>query len=114
MTCACGQPLLAPQSRQRGICERCWMATGNPPSVPIFTGDPGCWRSQLSPSSTVSEVHIDWSDANHWNRGRRQPCRICGKPSVLLDDAKRPCHKKCVQDAVTNRRHLKAVPRSAA
>jgi putative DNA primase/helicase len=115
MTCACGQPLLAPQSRQRGICEHCWFATGNPSSVPVFTGDPECWRSHLplSPSSTVGVIvgviHIDWSDADHWNRGRRQPCRICSKPSFLLDDAKRPCHKKCVEDAVANRRHLQVV-----
>ena len=112
MTCACGQPLLAPQSRQRGICERCWIAAGNPSSAPAFTGDPERWGSRLSPSpaSTVAVVRIDWSHANHWNRGRRQPCRICSEPSSLLDDAKRPCHKKCVEGVVANRQHLKAVP----
>jgi hypothetical protein len=24
-TCGCGNPLLAPQSKQRGICESCWL-----------------------------------------------------------------------------------------
>ena len=52
-------------------------------------------------------LSLDWSDLDHWGGGRRQPCRTCGKPSILRDDAKRPCHKKCVEDAL-NRRHLEA------
>jgi hypothetical protein len=55
-------------------------------------------------------VHLDWSHPDYWNQGRRQPCRICGKPSYLLDDAHRPCHKRCIEEAVRDRRHLKAVP----
>ena len=39
------QGLWAPQSQQRGICERCWIDAGNPTSIPAFTGDPECWRS---------------------------------------------------------------------
>ena len=53
-------------------------------------------------------VHLDWSNPDHWNYGRRQPCRICDRPSFLRD-AKRPCHKKCVEDALANCQHLKAV-----
>jgi hypothetical protein len=55
-------------------------------------------------------MQLNWSHPDHWNRGRRQPCRICGKPSFLLDDAGRPTHKRCIEEAVSNRRHLKAVP----
>ena len=54
-------------------------------------------------------THLDWSSPEHWNRGRRKPCRICRKPSYLLDDAGRAAHKACIEDAVTNRRHLKVV-----
>jgi hypothetical protein len=93
--------------------EARWTALqhGNPPSAPIFTGDPECWRSRLSlpPSSTVGTVHIDWSHSNHWNRGRHQACPICSDPSFLLDDLARPAHKACVEDAVMNRRHLHVV-----
>jgi hypothetical protein len=110
VTCLCGQPLLAPQSQQRGLCERCWIDAGNPPSHPAFTGDPECWRSQLpSPALAGDVVRLDWDHPDHWNRGRREPCRLCGKPSFLLDDAGRPCHKTCIEQAVGNRRHLKAV-----
>ena len=60
-------------------------------------------------------THLDWSSPEHWNHGRRKTCRICRKPSYLLDDAGRAAHKACIEDAVTNRRHLKAItsgPRS--
>jgi len=54
-------------------------------------------------------THLDWSSPEHWNHGRRKPCRICRKPSYLLDDSGRPAHKACVEDAVMNRRHLTVV-----
>lgn len=41
--------------------------------------------------------HLDWSDAAHWNGGRRDPCHLCGMPAFLLDDAGRPAHKTCVE-----------------
>jgi hypothetical protein len=50
-----------------------------------------------------------WSHTTHWNRGRHQPCRLCGNPSFLLGDIARPAHKVCVEDAVMNRRHLQVV-----
>jgi hypothetical protein len=111
MTCLCGQLLLAPQSRQRGICERCWIAAGNPASHPAFTGGPGCWRSQLpAPAPADAAVHLDWDHPDRWNRGRHEPCHLCGRPAFLLDDAGRAAHKRCVEGAVENRRHLKAIP----
>lgn len=54
-------------------------------------------------------MHPDWSHPNHLNYGHRQPCRLCGNPSFLLDDLARPAHKVCVEDAVMNRRHLQVV-----
>ena len=47
---------------------------------------------------------IDWSQ-NHWNYGRREPCHLCGQPSMLTDDARRPAHKACVEHAAGLREH---------
>ena len=40
--------------------------------------------------------HYDWSDRSHWGGGRRRPCRVCGRPSFLLDHLGLPAHKVCV------------------
>lgn len=49
----------------------------------------------------------DWGDRQHWNGGRRQPCRYCGKPSFLLDHELRPCHKVCYQARLDKEAGLK-------
>jgi hypothetical protein len=46
-------------------------------------------------------INIDWRDARHWNRGRTRSCRLCGRPSMLLDSAGRPAHKVCVEAAIS-------------
>lgn len=51
-------------------------------------------------------ILLDWTDPSHWNGGRREPCRLCGHPAFLLDDAGDPAHKLCVEaalDALTER-----------
>ena len=47
--------------------------------------------------STVPVGNLDWSHPSHWNHGRREPCRHCGRPSFLLDDNGLPCHKACAE-----------------
>jgi hypothetical protein len=42
---------------------------------------------------------LDWSDPAHWNGGRREPCRLCGEVTFLLDDLGRPSHKVCAERA---------------
>jgi hypothetical protein len=41
---------------------------------------------------------LDWRDRSHF-ASRPGPCRICGKPAHLLDDAGRHAHKVCVEEA---------------
>lgn len=43
---------------------------------------------------------LDWSHRDHWNGGKRAPCRLCKRPTFLLDDAGRPAHKTCVEAAL--------------
>jgi hypothetical protein len=45
-------------------------------------------------------IHLDWDSPIHWNGGRRQPCVHCGKPTFLLDAARRPAHKICAEGAL--------------
>ena len=40
---------------------------------------------------------LDWRDPAHWNNGRTEPCRWCGRGCWTLDDAGRPAHKSCVE-----------------
>lgn len=43
---------------------------------------------------------LDWTGAEHWNAGRRVACRLCGTPALLRDAARRPCHKRCAEEAL--------------
>ena len=45
-------------------------------------------------------IHLDWDEPIHWNGGRRNPCTHCGRPTFLLDAARRPAHKACAQAAL--------------
>jgi hypothetical protein len=40
---------------------------------------------------------LDWRN-NHWGGGRQ--CIHCGLPALLIDDAGRPAHKVCAEQAV--------------
>lgn len=87
----------------------------NPTSIPAFTGDPESWRSHVSPPQPWSVRSVSTGRAKATRTTARRPCRICDRPSLLLDDARRPCHKKCIEDAVSNRQHVRVVsaePRS--
>lgn len=42
---------------------------------------------------------LNWRSADHVAR-TPAPCRICGKPSLLLDDERRPAHKVCVEEEI--------------
>jgi competence protein CoiA len=82
------------------------------PSAPKYGQHPNIemWRAGIPESSMLRrgskedvarigpQGHIDWSHSSHWNGGRRWSCHLCGLPALLLDDAGRPAHKRCVEE----------------
>jgi hypothetical protein len=45
---------------------------------------------------------LDWKDSKHWDftaaaMDAPSPCVLCGKPSLLLSDDGKPCHKTCAE-----------------
>jgi hypothetical protein len=46
------------------------------------------------------KIITDWKDGQHWNGGKQATCIHCGRPALLLDDARRPAHKVCGQSAL--------------
>lgn len=42
--------------------------------------------------------YLDWHDRRHWSDQER-PCRLCGKPTHLRDEDRKPAHKTCVEAA---------------
>jgi hypothetical protein len=45
---------------------------------------------------------FDWSHGHTMKAPR--PCRYCGGPTNLKDDANRACHKVCAEVAAANKR----------
>lgn len=41
---------------------------------------------------------LDW---RKHTMGPRRPCRLCGKPALLRDDKRKPCHKVCAEAELT-------------
>ncbi|MFM9369040.1 hypothetical protein [Streptomyces sp. Da 82-17] len=46
---------------------------------------------------------LDWTASTHWDyeaaaTDSPRPCVLCGKPSLLLSDDGKPCHKACAED----------------
>lgn len=44
----------------------------------------------------TAPVVVDWRARSHWSATAR-PCRICRRPSHLVDDAGAACHKVCAE-----------------
>lgn len=40
---------------------------------------------------------LDWRDARHWGGGYRRKCRVCHRPTFLLDGRGHAAHKVCVE-----------------
>ncbi|MGD1219975.1 hypothetical protein AB9Q10_16280 [Streptomyces krungchingensis] len=45
---------------------------------------------------------LDWTDAVHWDRFESRPCRYWGRPTQLRDSARKPAHKVCAEQALTD------------
>ncbi|MFE0460491.1 bifunctional DNA primase/polymerase [Kitasatospora sp. NPDC058965] len=45
---------------------------------------------------------LDWRDAKHFDPYRDLPCRWCGKPTPLRDEQRRPSHKVCAEQHLTD------------
>jgi hypothetical protein len=43
---------------------------------------------------------LDWHDPAHWST-RARPCRYCAKPTHLRDSKRKPAHKVCAEQALT-------------
>lgn len=39
---------------------------------------------------------LDWRDGRHWH-GHARPCRYCGRPTPLADEAGAAAHKVCAE-----------------
>lgn len=69
---------------------------------PPDSGMPLCVRcGRVTPRAShddhdQSTPGLDWSDRAHWGGGQTCPCRLCGRPALLVDDNRLPAHKICV------------------
>lgn len=51
-----------------------------------------------APSGFVRiQVSLDWSSSDHYDGRRELPCKHCGQPTNLRNDAGEPDHKGCVE-----------------
>ena len=58
-------------------------------------------------------IVLDWNGGTYWNGGRQATCLHCGRPALILDDARRPAHKVCAQAvlaALINKQNERAAP----
>jgi hypothetical protein len=45
---------------------------------------------------------LDWRDRGHWSN-RVKPCRYCGDLTHLRDDERKPSHKVCAEQTLTEK-----------
>ncbi len=55
--------------------------------------------SQGSAPAAVGVV-LDWRDSQHWGGGHQRKCRICLRPTFLLDGRGHGAHKVCVEQGI--------------
>lgn len=45
---------------------------------------------------------LDWRDGRHWGGGHRRKCRVCHRPTFLLDGRGHAAHKVCVEREIAD------------